>query len=85
MTPDEWESIRSIARCVLPVFVGPRTAVTPRPAFGRFEYSAFVMRPRRRSDSKPLRERRLAVTSTLRHPSRSLDRRSFAFAELPER
>src|SRR5665213_3132976 len=29
--PDEWASIRSMARCVLPVLVGPRTAVTPAP------------------------------------------------------
>src|ERR1051325_9581504 len=31
MMPDEWASIRSIARCVLPVLVGPSTAVTPWP------------------------------------------------------
>src|SRR4051794_26907231 len=31
MMPDEWASIRSIARCVLPVLVGPSTAVTPVP------------------------------------------------------
>jgi len=29
--PEEWASIRSMARCVLPVFVGPSTAVTPAP------------------------------------------------------
>src|SRR5215213_10828291 len=29
--PLEWASIRSIARCVLPVLVGPSTAVTPAP------------------------------------------------------
>ncbi len=28
MMPDEWASNRSMARCVLPVFVGPRTAFT---------------------------------------------------------
>src|SRR5215207_5775694 len=28
--PLSWPSIRSIARCVLPVLVGPSTAVTPR-------------------------------------------------------
>ena len=28
MMPEECESIRSIARWVLPVFVGPKTAVT---------------------------------------------------------
>src|SRR5580700_9612945 len=31
MIPEEWPSIRSIARCVLPVLVGPSTAVTPEP------------------------------------------------------
>src|SRR5262252_1951169 len=31
MMPDEWASIRSIARWVLPVLVGPSTAVTPCP------------------------------------------------------
>src|SRR5215471_3431455 len=31
MMPDEWASIRSIARWVLPVLVGPSTAVTPWP------------------------------------------------------
>src|SRR6185437_5044251 len=29
--PLEWASIRSMARCVLPVLVGPSTAVTPAP------------------------------------------------------
>ena len=29
--PEECATIRSIARCVLPVLVGPSTAVTPRP------------------------------------------------------
>src|SRR5690348_15666273 len=29
--PDEWPSIRSMARWVLPVLVGPSTAVTPAP------------------------------------------------------
>src|SRR5262245_42644547 len=29
--PDECASMRSIARCVLPVLVGPSTAVTPAP------------------------------------------------------
>src|SRR5690348_5826886 len=29
--PEECASIRSIARCVLPVLVGPSTAVTPEP------------------------------------------------------
>src|SRR5690242_321734 len=29
--PEECASIRSMARCVLPVLVGPRTAVTPAP------------------------------------------------------
>src|ERR1700726_3951379 len=28
MMPEAWPSIRSMARCVLPVFVGPRTAFT---------------------------------------------------------
>ena len=28
MIPEAWASIRSIARCVLPVLVGPRTAFT---------------------------------------------------------
>src|SRR4030095_5769361 len=28
MTPDEWPHMRSIARCVLPVLVGPRIALT---------------------------------------------------------
>src|SRR5260370_7233927 len=31
MVPEEWASMRSMARCVLPVLVGPRTAVTPAP------------------------------------------------------
>src|SRR5215469_11521528 len=31
MMPVEWASIRSIARWVLPVLVGPSTAVTPWP------------------------------------------------------
>src|SRR5664280_3250928 len=31
MTPDECASIRSMARWVLPVLVGPSTAVTPKP------------------------------------------------------
>src|SRR3954471_4359440 len=31
MMPDEWPSMRSIARWVLPVLVGPSTAVTPAP------------------------------------------------------
>src|SRR5882672_11756239 len=31
MIPVEWPSMRSIARWVLPVLVGPRTAVTPTP------------------------------------------------------
>src|SRR5580700_7978967 len=31
MMPEEWASMRSMARCVLPVLVGPRTAVTPAP------------------------------------------------------
>src|SRR6185295_18414962 len=31
ITPDECPSIRSMARCVLPVLVGPSTAVTPAP------------------------------------------------------
>ena len=31
MIPDEWPSMRSMARCVLPVLVGPSTAVTPAP------------------------------------------------------
>src|SRR6476646_2158012 len=31
MIPEECASIRSIARCVLPVLVGPSTAVTPAP------------------------------------------------------
>src|ERR1700686_904444 len=31
MTPEECASIRSIARWVLPVLVGPSTAVTPKP------------------------------------------------------
>ena len=37
--PLECASIRSIARCVLPVLVGPSTAVTPAPgsALGRKE------------------------------------------------
>ena len=29
--PEECASIRSMARCVLPVLVGPSTAVTPAP------------------------------------------------------
>lgn len=28
MTPEEWPHMRSIARCVFPVFVGPRIALT---------------------------------------------------------
>src|SRR5487761_751665 len=31
MRPDECASIRSMARCVFPVLVGPSTAVTPAP------------------------------------------------------
>src|SRR5712671_6859651 len=31
MAPDECASMRSMARCVLPVLVGPSTAVTPAP------------------------------------------------------
>jgi hypothetical protein len=31
MMPDEWASMRSMARWVLPVLVGPSTAVTPVP------------------------------------------------------
>src|SRR3954471_1283134 len=31
ITPEECATIRSIARCVLPVLVGPSTAVTPAP------------------------------------------------------
>ncbi len=31
MMPDECASMRSMARCVLPVLVGPSTAVTPEP------------------------------------------------------
>src|SRR5215470_7147150 len=31
MMPEEWPSMRSIARWVLPVLVGPSTAVTPEP------------------------------------------------------
>src|ERR1700751_2235595 len=31
MRPDEWATMRSMARWVLPVLVGPRTAVTPTP------------------------------------------------------
>src|ERR1044072_5354754 len=31
MMPEEWPSMRSMARCVLPVLVGPSTAVTPAP------------------------------------------------------
>jgi hypothetical protein len=31
MMPDEWASMRSMARWVLPVLVGPSTAVTPAP------------------------------------------------------
>src|SRR5689334_6886454 len=31
MMPEECASMRSIARCVLPVLVGPNTAVTPEP------------------------------------------------------
>jgi hypothetical protein len=31
MMPEEWPSMRSMARWVLPVLVGPRTAVTPAP------------------------------------------------------
>src|SRR5689334_22757320 len=31
MMPEEWASIRSMARWVLPVLVGPSTAVTPWP------------------------------------------------------
>src|SRR5664279_3568161 len=31
MTPEECATIRSMARCVLPVLVGPSTAVTPAP------------------------------------------------------
>src|SRR5436853_4451402 len=31
MMPDEWPSMRSMARWVLPVLVGPSTAVTPAP------------------------------------------------------
>src|SRR5258705_9877759 len=31
MIPDEWASMRSMARWVLPVLVGPSTAVTPAP------------------------------------------------------
>ena len=30
MTPLSWPSMRSMARCVLPVLVGPSTAVTFR-------------------------------------------------------
>src|ERR1700722_1855272 len=41
MMPEAWPNIRSMARCVLPVFVGPRTAFTragkpdSRPCMGR--------------------------------------------------
>src|ERR1700675_1295775 len=31
MIPDEWPSMRSMARCVFPVLVGPSPAVTPAP------------------------------------------------------
>src|SRR5271156_1556582 len=31
MMPEEWASMRSMARWVLPVLVGPNTAVTPAP------------------------------------------------------
>src|SRR5205807_4516275 len=31
MMPEEWPSMRSMARWVLPVLVGPSTAVTPAP------------------------------------------------------
>jgi hypothetical protein len=31
MLPEECASMRSMARCVLPVLVGPSTAVTPAP------------------------------------------------------
>src|SRR5882757_8757627 len=34
MMPEEWPSMRSMARWVLPVLVGPRTAVTPRARIG---------------------------------------------------
>src|SRR5262245_29698963 len=37
MTPTSWASMRSMARCVLPVLVGPSTAVTPRPRCGLVE------------------------------------------------
>src|SRR3954451_24346602 len=37
MTPEECASIRSIARWVLPVLVGPSTAVTPLPGARPFE------------------------------------------------
>src|SRR6185437_14478633 len=36
MIPDECANIRSIARCVLPVLVGPSTAVTPAPGARSF-------------------------------------------------
>src|SRR5881394_3178229 len=35
MMPEECASMRSMARCVLPVLVGPRTAVTPAPRASR--------------------------------------------------
>jgi hypothetical protein len=36
ITPEEWASMRSIARWVLPVLVGPSTAVTPAPGARSF-------------------------------------------------
>src|SRR5437762_2051112 len=37
MTPEECATIRSIARWVFPVLVGPSTAVTPKPGARPFE------------------------------------------------
>src|SRR5689334_3857888 len=41
MSPEEWPSIRSMARCVLPVLVGPSTAVTPAPGARSLENVAW--------------------------------------------
>src|SRR5215469_3651978 len=50
--PEECASIRSMARCVLPVLVGPNTAVTPE--------------PRARSSRSALGENEIGIETRLR-------------------
>ncbi len=75
MTPLSWPSIRSIARCVLPVLVGPSTAVTFRALKRRGRGDACMISSEMASGAEAIFQDMASVTTPCRpNCEKSLDR-----------